>query len=211
MKFGSLMSAGVVVVGVSACSALAQMPQMGGPMAHIMVHLHGTNLEGHVDTSVPTPVLQVYPQSYGGNASVLNGMMYNAQYGWMVEGFWAPPAGSMLWIEQISATPGLLSYSGGTMMSQGLFAPIFGTAGSSSRIQWSGTMLHNWYAAATPGEYSATYRIYFGDSGGAAIGGYGADQVTLNWTAVPTPGAAAVLSLGGLLATRRRRQVGRTA
>jgi hypothetical protein len=49
-------------------------------------------------------------------------------------------------------------------MNMGSFAPIFGTNGSSSRIQWNGTMLHNWYAATAAGSYSATYRIYFGDS-----------------------------------------------
>jgi MYXO-CTERM domain-containing protein len=123
----------------------------------------------------------------------------------MVEGFWAPPAGSVLWIEQLSATPGLLSYSGGTMMNQGSFAPIFGTAGSSSRIQWNGAMLHNWYAATSAGDYSATYRIYFGDAQGNATDGFQAGEVTLNWTAVPAPGAAGALGLAGLLATRRRR------
>lgn len=189
-------------------SALAQTPQMGGPMKHIMVTLTGgTSLEAMVDPSVPTPVMQNYGHTYTGNAGVLNGTMYNAQYGWMVEGFWAPPSGSLLWIEQLSATPGLLAYSGGTMMNQGTFAPIFGTGGSSPRIQWSGTMLHNWYAATAAGDYSANYRVYFGDANGAATSGYMASEVTLNWTAVPTPGAAAVLGLGGLFATRRRRNV----
>jgi hypothetical protein len=174
-------------------------------MKHIMVHLHGTALEGHVDASVATPIMVDYGQTYAGNAAALNGRMYNAQYGWMVEGFWAPPAGSVLWIEQLSATPGLLSYSGGTMMNQGSFAPIFGTAGSSSRIQWNGAMLHNWYAATSAGDYSATYRIYFGDAQGNATDGFQAGEVTLNWTAVPAPGAAGALGLAGLLATRRRR------
>jgi hypothetical protein len=186
-------------------SATAQMPQMGGEMKHIMVHLHGTMLEGHVDPLVPTPLLRNYGESYMGSASVLNGTMYNAQYGWMVEGFWAPPAGSFLWIEQLDTTPGLLAFSGGTMMNPGTFTPIFGTGGSSPRIQWNGTMLHNWYAAVAPGNYEATYRIYFGDANGVATPGYMADEVTLNWTAVPTPGAASMAAAGALRLTRRRR------
>lgn len=199
-------SVSVVVLASFAGAAMAQMPQMGGEMKHIMVHLHmGNMLEGHVDPLVATPVLQNYGQSYMGNASILNGTMYNAQYGWMVEGFWAPPSGASLWIEQLSATPGLMVYSGGTMMNMGSFAPIFGTNGSSSRIQWNGTMLHNWYAATAAGSYSATYRIYFGDANGVATPGYEAGQVTLDWTAVPTPGSLALLGMGGLLAARRRR------
>lgn len=199
----------VTVVAVAALTTLAaaQTPQMGGPMKHVMVSFDSmsNSLMAMVDPMVPTPVMQNYGDTYTGNASVLNGTMYNAQYGWMVEGFWAPPYGSFLWIEQLSATPGLLAYSGGTMMNQGTFAPIFGTAGSSSRIQWNGGMLHNWYAATTPGDYTATYRVYFGDASGVATPGYMEGGAMLNWTAVPAPGAAAVLGLGGLLVMRRRR------
>jgi len=182
-------------------SALAQTPQMGGPMKHLMVHLHGTMLHVHIDESVPTPIMLNYGESYAGNASVLDGKMYNAQYGWMVEGFWAPPAGSFLWIEQISATPGLEVYGGGAFG----FAPIFGTDGSSPRIQWNGMMLHNWYAATTPGVYEATYNVYFGDASGMPTPGFQPDQVTLSLIAVPAPGAAGLLAMGALVAARRRR------
>jgi hypothetical protein len=180
------------------------MPQMGGPMKHIAVHLHDNMLEAHVDDMVGTPVLQNYGEMYMGNASVLNGTMYNAQYGWMAEGLWAPPSGSFLWIEQLSATAGLSIFSGGTMMNPGTFDPIFGTDGSSNKIMWGGSMLHNWYSVTTPGDFSATYRLYFGDANGAAISGYEAAEVTLNWTTVPTPGAAAALALAAVRGRRRR-------
>lgn len=166
--------------------AFAQMPRMGGEMKHILVHLHGQMLEGHVDTLVATPILRDYGEEYMGAASVLNGTMYNAQYGWMAEGFWTPPQGSFLWIERTSATPGLLAYRGGTMMNPGSYDPIFGTGGSSPRIMWDGTMLHNWYAATAEGRYSATYRIYFGDADGTETPGYEAGEVELTWT-TPDP------------------------
>lgn len=163
--------------------ALAQTPQMGGPMKHVMVGLGGNQLHAMVDPAVPTPIMHDYGDTYTGAAAVLNDTMYNAQYGWMVEGFWQAPDNTTLWIEQMSATPGLMAYSGGTMMNPGTFAPIFSTDGSSPRVAWDGRMRHNWYAAPMPGDYTATYRVYFGDAAGATIAEYPPAYVTLNWTA----------------------------
>lgn len=186
--------------------AAAQMPQMGGPMKHAMVQFDGvTTLSAHVDMNVPTPIMVDYGDTYMGNFAVLTGKLYNAQYGWIPDGTWAPPAGSSLWIEQLTATPGLEVYRGGMMNNMGAHsvAPIFGTAGSSPRIAWNGTMLHNWYAATMPGDYSATYRLYFGDANGDATPGYTPAEVTFHWTAVPEP-AAATLLVVALAAWRRR-------
>jgi len=177
---------GVLGVLVLAGAAIAHEPQMGGEMEHIMMHLHGSMLHAHVHNAGPL-VLQNYHEAYKGEASVLDGQWYNSQYGWMVEGFWAPPSGSVIWIEQVSATPGLHVYSGGTMMNMRSFAPIFGTGGSSPRIQWDGLMLHNWYAATEPGTYSATYSIYFGDANGMPTPGYMPAQATLSWELAPPP------------------------
>lgn len=154
--------------------ALAQTPKMGGPMEHIMVSLTGTRIDAMTMAMQP-PTLQNYGETYAGPASVLSGTYYNAQYGWMVEGFWAPPAGSSLWIECLSATPGLRAYAPMT------YAPIFGTADSSMRLRWSGAMLHNWYAADGGGVYRADYRLYFGDDAGTPTPGYQAGEVTLTW------------------------------
>ncbi|MBX3322398.1 MAG: hypothetical protein KF757_05355 [Phycisphaeraceae bacterium] len=167
-----------------ASAASAVNPQMGGMMKHLGVEMHGGSmLHIHVDHSVPTPLLQNYGHAYDAPADVLNDTMYNAQYGWMIEGFWTLPPNATIWIEQLDATPGLQVYIGGTMMNQGTFAPIFGTAGSSPRIAWNGTMLHNWYAVTTPGVYEATYRVYLGDANGLPLPGYFADEVTIEWFA----------------------------
>ncbi len=164
----------LALLAAAASSALAQSPKMGGPMEHIMVSLSGTHLDAMTMAMVP-PLLKNYGETYTGPASILTGTFYNAQYGWMVEGFWSPPAGSFLWIECLSATPGLRAYAPTT------FAPIFGTAESSMRIRWSGVMLHNWYAADGAGLYSADYRIYFGDDAGNPTPGYQPGEVTLRW------------------------------
>ncbi len=194
----------VGTVAFSAGCAFSQMPGMGGDMEHIMVHLHGNFIEAHVHSDHPL-VMHNLGETYSDAASVLNGLNYNAQYGWMLGGFWEPPTGSVLWIEQTCATDGLLVYSGGTMMNQGTFAPIFGTDGSNARIQWDGSMLHNWYAAATPGDYSATYSIYFGDAQGNPTDGYVAGTATLSWMVVPAPSAGLMLAGAGLGCARRNR------
>lgn len=180
-----MFTASLLAVSVAALSgpASGDTPQMGGPMKHISVGYDdfGMTLTAHVDENVPTPVLQNYGGTYLAPADVLNGTWYNAQYGWVVEGFWAPPGSSQLWIEQLSATDGLNVYSGGTMMNMGTFAPICGTDGSGPAFTWSGTMLHNWYAVTRGGAFEATYRVYFGDEAGVPLEGYGAAEVTLNW------------------------------
>jgi len=199
---------GAVLVAVAASTAHAQMPQMGGAMKHIMVHWDGSVLTGHVDTTVPTPDLKNYGETYMGNAAALNGTWYNAQYGWIKDGAWSPPSESLLWLERVSASPGLMVLKGGRMstMASHTFEPIFGTSGSPSRLAWDGTMLHNWYSTPAPGStYESTYRIYFGDSTGTPLGGYDAAEVTLTWNAVPAPSVGAAFALSGLLTLRRRR------
>ena len=199
--------AGIISAFAFATIATADIPSMGGPMKHVDVTLNASNnLEVHVDTSTGMPMLTRYPgEQYDAAASVLDGTFYNAQYGWTVSGFWAPPQDSYIWIDQVAVTSGLRVYSGGTMMNQGSFDPIFGTEGSDTAIMWDGTMLHNWYATDLHGEYEATYRVYLGDINAQPTAGFGDAFVTLNWGTIPTPGALAVLSVSGLLATRRRR------
>lgn len=205
-QFGASVLAAGLVAGLLSGAAGADTPVLGGPMKHLGVTLNASNnLEIHADLSGEVPQLQNYGQHYDGAASVLDGMSYNAQYGWTVEGFWSPPTGSFIWIEQTDATPGLMAFSGGTMMDQGTFDPIFGTDGSAATISWDGSMLHNWYAVDSAGDYQATYRVYLGDATGIATDGYGDATVTLRWQAVPAPAGLAVIGLAGLGATRRRR------
>ena len=64
---------------------------------------------------------------------------------------------------------------------------IFGTNGSSTRWQWDGTMIHNVYAVATqyitePNQpFSATYRVYIGDSAGNDIAPEAATTEVWTW------------------------------
>jgi hypothetical protein len=190
----------MMTMGLAATGAIADTPRMGGPMKHVMVSFDGAAIHAHADPMVATPLLRDYGETYAAPADVLNATMYNAQYGWMVEGFWAAPEGAVIWIEETQASDGLETYRG---MSS--FTPIFGSDGSSALLQWNGTMMHNWYAVDVAGEYQATYRVYFGAPTGEPLAEYGAGTVSLNWVAVPTPASVMLVALAGIGATRRRR------
>lgn len=201
-----------ITSSIAACStvALAGLPNAHTwPMEHIMISMNGTSIEAHVNTSSSSPILleRFAGESYDGNASALDDMYYSDQYGWILDGIVDPGAGNSLWIELVSQTNGLETYEGGRRMMIGdqTFDPIFGTDSSAMNWQWSGMMTHNWYAAQSAGDYEATYSIYVGDSAGNAVDGYSAGEVTLNFLAVPAPGSLAILSMGTVFASRRKR------
>lgn len=201
-----------ITSSIAACStvALAGLPNAHTwPMEHIMISMNGTSIEAHVNTSSSSPILleRFAGESYDGNASALDDMYYSDQYGWILDGIVDPGAGNSLWIELVSQTNGLETYEGGRRMMIGdqTFDPIFGTDSSAMNWQWSGMMTHNWYAVQNAGDYEATYSIYVGDSAGNAVDGYSAGEVTLNFLAVPAPGSLAILSMGTVFASRRKR------
>jgi hypothetical protein len=173
---GALLAAGGLMAAL-ASTAHAADPRMGGGMVHLIVEFDGTAM--HVSPESTGPLsLQSYDETYDAAAAVLDGTAYNAQYGWLVGGFWGPPFGTAVWIERIEATPGLATYA------QGTFAPIFGTDGSSSRRLWNGTMTHDWYAVTAPGDYAATFRVYLGDPvTGEPAAGYEAAEIEVSWFA----------------------------
>ncbi len=180
------------------------------PMEHIMISMDATNtLQAHVNTDASNPIemLRFEGDSYDGNAGALDNMYYTDQFGWILDGIVNPGAGNSIWIEMTTQTTGLETYEGGRrmMIDAQSFNPIFGTDASSNAWQWSGMMTHNWYAADALGDYQATYRIFVGDSTGNAVDGFGETSVTLYLRAVPAPGSLAMLGLGSLIATRRKR------
>lgn len=200
----------------SALAATATLTTAGLPNAHtwpmerIMISMDANNtLHTHVNTSDDNPIemLRFPGETYDGNASALNDQYYSDQYGWILDGIVDPGLGNSIWIELIDQTQGLETYEGGRrmMIDAQTFDPIFGTDTSPMNWQWSGMMTHNWYAAADLGDYQAIYAVYVGDSVGNAVDGFTAASVTLNLRAVPAPAPLALLGLGALTATRRKR------
>lgn len=187
----------------SACMA-GMMPPMGGPMQMFMI-----SVDNDMQSVMAMPMgdfgpvqLQNYGDTYSGDASVLNGTWFNRQWGWAPGGF-INLGDNSLWIERVSSTPGLSVYMGGSGMELGSMDPIFGTDGSSDRIQWDGMMLHNWFAGTTPGTYEYSFRIYVGDSQGNDLGWQSA-TTRFTFELVPAPGALALIVAAGLARNRRR-------
>jgi hypothetical protein len=171
---GPIVTATLAALSLSTLAA-AVNPPMGGPMNHLMVMSDDPNLMVMRQNMEPNE-LKSYEQTYDGPAAVLNGTAFNAQYGWMTGGFFTPPSGAVVVIEQLDATPGLTVYRGGT------FEPIFGTDGSPNFIVWNGTMLHNWYAVTEFGTFEATYAVYFADETTLEpLGDWNAAQITVDW------------------------------
>jgi hypothetical protein len=140
--------------------------------------------------------------------AVLNGTAYSRRLGWnpgtgmnatAIQAAFG--ANASIWIEKISSSPGLETFqaiglygvnaNGTTTIDPAAngYAPIFGTASSSAKWQWDYMMDHN--ANAVPAAYittpnqafSATYRIYVGDSTtGADIAPSAATTTAWGWT-----------------------------
>ncbi len=172
------------------------------PMVHVdLFYDYGANeMRATLDTNYATAKLLALPAGYAfdsrSNYFVLNGKAYNYQYAWNPGGIFSPPAGAAVWIECLSASPGLECYDGpgNKMISPPrTYAPIFGTAGSSARWQWYGQMAHNSYAVLKPTNsvMTAQYRVYFGDAVTGAPDAYTAYDdatITLTWLVdLPVP------------------------
>lgn len=160
-------------------------------MKHADITLVGKTLSVQIDPTVETPLLRSLkdPDEFDPSLpwSVLNDKAYNSQYGWNPSGFWFPPAGSAVWIEQLFATPGLEVYST-TLPVSFDYAPLFGTDQSDTKWKWQGFMVHNTYAVLHPllEQYEATYKVFFGNEiTGEATPGYQPAEVTFRFKASP--------------------------
>lgn len=207
----------VTLTTLTATAALAQDHQasIGGQMKHIFVTFDGTALAAAVgDPTVPTPQLRdLRPmgQDYSGDKSVLNGTAHNGQYGWMAGGFIERPADTAIFVRLLSQTPGLRTYAPDDL------TPLFGTDGASDTWQWTGGMIHNWYAVdfdqitAPDMPVFASYELYIGHAAGPeyaqAVDGYDSATVQLDFTAIPEPAAALGWVGLSLLISQRRRTV----
>jgi hypothetical protein len=109
-------------------------------------------------------------------------------------------ANARIWIECLNRSAGLEAYlaigkfgvnadnTTNVDVSLGAYSGIFGTAGSSNRWQWDGNMDHNTYAVALTNlvssnqVFTASYKIYIGDSTGSELSAASGASTTTTWT-----------------------------
>jgi len=200
----------ILTVSIAAGSAIAGFEAPNAhtwPMEHVMISMTNNQIDAHTNDGAMVDLLRFAGESYSGDASVLDDSYYSDQYGWVADGFIDLSAGEFMWISFVSGTDGLDVYEGGrrTMSDTHTYDAIQGTDGSDNAWMWSGVMTHNWYSVQEAGLYEATYEVYVGDADGNALTAYTSDTVTLNFNAVPAPSSLALLGMGGVVATRRRR------
>lgn len=208
----------VAVVGILGSPAIADIPTLGGPMSHLLVTLFQNEIFITFESpAMATVGMQDNDGTFVGSSMVLNDLGYNAQFGWLANGFISLPPSSGIFIQTISASDHL------SVFEQGSFDPILGTDNSSVIWQWDGTMIHNWYATDVHGPHNASYEVFVGDLSGNPIDGYQSGFVDLNFqygpdfsgrvgtrgsspsNPIPAPGTLGIVVASMVMATRRKR------
>ena len=207
----------IATIALTAGIASADIPQMGGPMSHLLVAI----FDQQVFLSYESPHMSTVEMlegsgTYDGDASILNDLAINSQFGWLVNGHVSLPPSSGVFVRMLETSAHLSVYS------EYGFNPILGTDGSDSVWQWNGQMTHNWYATDVMGTHHATYEVFVGDLAGNPLDGWGSATIDLNFfygqnlsdrlgslggtpiSSVPAPASSILLGLT-LLASRRRR------
>ena len=205
------------LVGGLASIVSADIPQMGGPMSHLLVSIFNDQVFLEFESpSMSTVELQSSSSSFDGGASVLDGMGFNSQFGWLAEGFISLPPSSGVFVRTLSMSQHLRVYS------EFGFDPIMGTEGSELIWQWNGTMTHNWFATEVKGPHAASFEVFVGDQSGNPLDGWISGTIDLNFIyggdpndrlgvrgsglvgQVPAPGSLLVLGSGICMVRRRR-------
>lgn len=210
-----MIASAIACAAATSASAAYVLPSMGGAMKHADISFVNGLIHVHVDDTVATPHLNplTLPDEFDPTQawSVLQNKAYNYQLAWNpdVSGGWIP-AGLSVWVERIHHDAGLETYLRPMMYNgtQGPTWPAIFTA-DGEKWKWSGGMQHNAYAVLNPTQstYSATYRVYVGDSTtGAEATQYGSDTVIWTWTATPVPEPASFLIPAAFAWLVRRRR-----
>ncbi len=170
-----------MLAGVAAAPAPAG-PTLGGPMSHLLVTVHQQTVYLTLESPDMATVVMQDGAGYSGPESVLNGTGYNAQFGWLANGFISLPPGAGMFVRTVSASPWISIYA------ESGFAPILGTGGSSPLWQWNGTMTHNWYATRVHGEHAVTHEVFVGDQSGTPLAGWTSGTIELRFVyGLPPP------------------------
>jgi hypothetical protein len=175
---------------------LTAIPMQGGM---VMPSIHYNAMHNHLSVSVPETVPQLttlamsHPDRHFSSTApwydlldpAVQGQSFNRQYGFVMDGSSdLLPAGTAIWIRQISATEGLHAYqyrSGGPL--DQAWVPMFGTDGSSDVLTWNMKMYHPTYVTSMGhGSLMADYEAFVVDlDTGESIPDIQPASFTLHW------------------------------
>lgn len=208
----------ITALGVLGSSAIAQVPSLGGPMSHLLVTLFQNEIYITFETqSLANVDMQDNAGDFLGNSSILNDRGYNAQFGWLANGFISLPPSTGIFVRTTSISEHLSVYE------EGSYHSILGTDDSDAVWQWDGTMTHNWYATDVHGPHFASYEVFVGDLSGNPLEGFTSGFVDLNFQygpdlsgrigtksssivgTVPTPATTGIFALASCFVCKRRR------
>lgn len=182
-------------------------------MKHAGVSLSGTTLAINLTEPPASPVTMM--SGHGTDFTpakfdVLENVYFNAQHGWLPDGFFSLPAERSLWIERIGATQPASAnfhvYEGGNGM-EGMAAWTMNEIyiADGDKWQWDGIMQHDYFTADLPGNYSMSFQVYVGDQSGTQDTSFTPAEATFHFRVVPEPFSVVPLLLGTLGWIMKRR------
>ena len=114
------------------------------------------------------------------------GASFSRRYGFMMASMSDPlPANTQMWIRKLAGPADLKIYNYSSSAPK-MFAPVFGTDGTTNAVYWNGNMWHP-VVTAPPGtnNYAATFEVYLVDTTtGQEVAGSSSGVLTFNWTNV---------------------------
>ncbi|MEO2048899.1 MAG: PEP-CTERM sorting domain-containing protein [Pirellulales bacterium] len=215
----------VIALLVSSAQCFAASPPMPGMtsgigdngMKHAGIGLTGTVFTVHYDATpaVPLSMISGHGADYTPDKfQVLEDVYFNAQYGWVPDGFISLPADRFIWIERTGTIQPANSMfkvyeagNGSMIPGEGMMNWTMNEIYSSNGEiwQWDGVMQHDYYTADIPGSYSMSFDVYLGDFSGVQDVSFTPVSTTFEFVVVPEPTTIALAILGIVVMVVRRR------
>lgn len=161
-------------IAMVAASVANAGPTLGGPMSHLLVTVFDNQVYLSFESpAMSTVTMQDAGDDFTGPASVLNNSGYNAQFGWLANGFIALPPDTGIFVRTVAASPHINIYE------EASFTAILGTGSADPVWQWDGTMAHNWYATEVRGPHRVRHEVFVGDLSGNPLDTYTSATIDL--------------------------------
>lgn len=190
----------IVIASASSLSAaqLTAVPMQGG-MVMPMIRYDAANSRLHVmlDPTVPqlTPLLVSNPTDnfdpaapwFQALSPSRESRSFSRRYGFVMDAMSdALPAGIQIWIRKLSSSEGLSVYRYSNAEPK-VFAPIFGSDGTTNAMHWNGMMFHPTFTApAGTNSHTAVFEAYLVNvDTGSEIAGSSTGAFRFEFTNVP--------------------------